>query len=173
MAKYQYVKKKLNVPLLIVLLCCAFVPGIIYLIWAKIPRRVLLDAPKSNGWILRLVGAAVIVLNWIVWKLMLEADDFPMIFYLGLAFGVAALVPAIFSKKSSSGVLVWITLFFSLCALGFGIAMAYYGWPSIIGSVVALVGCSNGLKYSRYLASQEQAAQTQPQAAEETEQQAE
>ena len=100
MAKYQYVKKKLNVPLLIVLLCCAFVPGIIYLIWVNIPRKVLLDAPKSNGWILRLVGTAIIPLNWLVWKLMLDADDFPTIFYLGLALGVAALIPAIFSKKS-------------------------------------------------------------------------
>lgn len=173
MAKYQYVKKKLNVPLLIVLLCCAFVPGIIYLIWVNIPRKVLLDAPKSNGWILRLVGTAIIPLNWLVWKLMLDADDFPMIFYLGLALGVAALIPAIFSKKSSSGLAVGLTLFFSVCALGFAISMVYYGWPSLIGSIVALVGCSNGFKYARYLASQEQAAQAEPQEAQATEEQAE
>ena len=171
MAKYQYIKKKLNVPLFIVLLCCAVLPGIIYLVWTLIPRKVLLDAPKSNGWILRLVGTAIVVLNWLAWKLLLEADDFPMIFYLGLAFGVAALVPAIFSKKSVNGAVNLLTGFFSLCALGFAISMVYYGWPSLIGSIVALVGCSNGMKYARYLASQEQAATQAPEeVAEQTEQ---
>lgn len=159
----RYEKKKINVPLLIVLLVCAFVPGIIYLIWAMIPRKVVLNQtePKTTGWLVRLLGSAISTANWIymtVYILVEEDGESIGLFYLGVFFGLLALVPSILSKKPGKQYLIVITLLASICMLVYDLIFLGYGYVSLIGVIVTFVGCGLGSKYNKYLVSQQASA---------------
>ena len=151
MADYVIVKKKLNVPLLIVLLLCAFVPGIIYLIWLAIPKKLSLVAPKSNGWLIRLIGASLALACYVFW-MILVGDEAWMTFIWHLMAGVLALIPVILGKNTKSRLLLVVGLFFTIATFILCIVLGrlYYGLPAFIGCIISFIGYSKAFKYHDY-----------------------
>lgn len=151
MADYVIVKKKLNVPLLIVLLLCAFVPGIIYLIWVAIPKKVSLAAPKSNGWVLRIIGASLALACYVFW-MILVGDEVWMTFIWHLMAAAIAFIPAVLGKKSKSRAGLVIGLIFTIVTFILCIVLGglYYGWPAFIGCILSFIGYSKAFKYHDY-----------------------
>ena len=153
----KFIKKKINVVLLILLLMSAFVPGILYLIWAAIPTKVPEKAPKNNGKLTRLIGSGLTLLAYIFAMIYFGMEEGLLAAILGVGAGFSALVfiPTLFSLKAKGtgiftfiGILnifpILITIFFCIFA-----SFIFYLWleiPMLVGSILTFVGVSNGKK---------------------------
>lgn len=155
MATYVTKQKKLNVPLFIVLLIFAFVPGILYFIWTKFPSKVCTDPEKGNGAMMRIVSAAVAFGAWFIATLLFIFGEggWGIIFSLAsqLAFSLASLVVAVLAKKSNNKLLLFLNILFALATIGVSLWMFWYNWfISVIASIVTIVGCVKGMNHYNY-----------------------
>jgi len=149
----KWVKKKFNVGLFIVLLLCAFVPGIIYGIYCAIPARISENKPKRSGWIGALVGSAINVLVWVYWIIYVinsEGDEVPQIFYFNIAFAATLLVLVLLNKKGRSTFLTFVSMLVVLVNIILDVINLYYGWIGLIAIIVALVCLFKMHKYHKY-----------------------
>ncbi len=140
----KYVHKKLNVPLFIVLLICAFVPGVVYGIYCAIPSKVPTEQPKSSGWKLSLIFLALHVIIGIIYVIMAPW----LVTILLLVFAVLIFLMGLFNKDGKSPFLsvmcLWvqiIPLVLEVLQIAFlsilGVAGCILGIVAFIGSIVA------------------------------------
>ncbi len=157
MSNTKLVHRKLNVPLFIVLLICAFVPGIIYALYCAIPSKVPSEKPKSSGWVLSLIFLSLHVLIGIVYVSIAPW----LIAILLLVFAALIFLMGLINKDGKSSFLtimcLWVQIlpllfeFLELVYLG-GIAFAglTLGIVAFIGSIVASVKLTAWDNYRRY-----------------------
>ncbi len=140
----KLVHRKLNVPLFIGLLICAFLPGIIYGIYCAIPSRVPAKKPKSSGWKLMLICLGIHVLIGLVYVIMAAW----IITILLLVFAALIFLMGFLNKDGKSPFLtimcIWVQLlpllfeFIELAYLGpVAVAGLILGVGAFIGSIVA------------------------------------
>lgn len=157
----KFVKKKVNVLLLIFLLMSAALPGILYLIYCAIPTKIPQKAPKNNGVKLRLIGSLLTVAIYIACAIYFGMEEglLAAILGAGIGFGALTLLFVLFSLKAkSTGCMtfaailnvftLFITLFFDFFA-----GIYYYLWlvlPIIVCIILTFVGISNGKKQVLY-----------------------
>ena len=148
----KWVKKKFNVGLFIVLLLCAFVPGIIYGIYCAIPTRVSEGKPKSSGWVLTLIGVGInlaVWLYWVIWVIVTEEEIGT--FYIALGFAVPLFLLVLVNKDGKRGVFMVLQILVGLAAFILNAILLYYAWIGLIGLIVSLVGLVKMHKYHKYL----------------------
>ena len=157
----KFVKKKVNGLLLVLLFVCAFLPGLLYLIYCSIPTKIPNKAPKNNGVMLRLIGSLLTVAIYIGAAIYFGMEEGLLAAILGVGIGFSALtfLLVLFSLKAkSTGAItlaavlsvftLFITLFFDFFA---GVISAL--WlviPMIVGIILTFVGISNGKKQVLY-----------------------
>ena len=158
------IKKKINVPLLIVLLIFSVVPGILYLIYCSIPTRIPDKAPKNNGKALRLIGSALAFLSYIVAMIFFGMEEGLLAAILGLGAGTTGfvlLVTLCSLKAKNAGVFTFIgilnILSLLVAVLYFVFLLSYFlfwlALPVLVGIILTFVGLSNGKKqvlFDRY-----------------------
>lgn len=148
----KWVKKKFNVGLFIVLLLCAFLPGIIYGIYCAIPTRVSEGKPKSSGWVLTLIGVGInlaVWLYWVIWGIVTEEEIGT--FYIAIGFAVPLFLCVLFNKNGKHGFLMVLQLLIGLAAFILNAILFYYAWAGLIGLIVSFVGLVKMHKYHKYL----------------------
>lgn len=150
----KWVKKKFNVGLFIVLLLCAFIPGIIYGIYCAIPARISEEKPKKSGWIGALVGSGVNVLLWVYWIVNIAinegSNDVPEMFILTLAFAALLFIFVLLDKKGKSVFLTFSSIFFAVIGLILNLVYLFYAWVGIIALIVTIVCLFKMQKYHKY-----------------------
>ncbi len=156
----KFVKKKINVGLLIVFLMCAFVPGIIYLIYCAIPAKIPTEKPKYNGGLLRIIGSGVALLFYVICILYFNAEELAAAFiYIGTGSAALMLLMSVLNIKTNSiGLLmtsIFITLLYIAISVLFSIfiGVVFYLWieiPILAAGIAVLVGISFGTKYINY-----------------------
>ena len=157
----KFIKKKINVLLLVLLLFFAAVPGILYLIYCSVPTKIPEKAPKSNGALLRLIGSGLTLLFYIVSFIYFGVEEGLLVAILGMGTGFAGLVLALnlISLKAKGtgiftiiGVLNIFTLLVTVLYCIF-LSIVFYLWielPMLIGIIITFVGLSNGKKQALY-----------------------
>lgn len=157
----KYVKKKLNVALLIVLLFSAFVPGIIYLIYCAIPTKIPTEKPKNNGALLRVIGSGIALLFYVISIIYFGLEDglAAAFIYIGTGASALMLLLSVFNLKTNSVGLLMTSIFITLLYLAVSVLFAmlvglvFYLWieiPMLVGGIIVLVGISYGNKYINY-----------------------
>ena len=156
----KFIKKKMNVGLFIVLLMCAAVPGIFYLIYCLIPTRVPTKEPKNSGALVRLIGSGISLLFCVIAFVAFDLVE------LGLAFmsintglsAVMLLMSVCNMKTNRIGALMG-TIFMAILYIAITVLFAmltsiiFYLWltlPMLGGAIAALVGVAMGTKYFNY-----------------------
>ena len=149
MTTYLTKKRKLNVPLFIVLLIFAFVPGILYFIWTKFPAKVSADPKKGYGWLGRVIGAGVAVLTWFYWSCV---TGFSMTFMYALVPSLVLFAVAFFTKKAENKLMLWVTILATLANLiiMFAFGFWFYGATAFIAYIVIFVACAKGITHYNY-----------------------
>ena len=149
MENYVTFKKKFNVPVFIVLLIFAFVPGIIYFIWSRFPTKICTDPEKGFGGKMRIISAAVAFAPWLLVICIFPAAW--MSFVMQVLFSLASLVMAILARKNNNKLLLILNIVFAVLTIGVSIWMFYYNWfVSPIASIVTIVGCVKGIHHYNY-----------------------
>lgn len=148
----KWVKKKFNVKLFIILLLCAFLPGVIYGIYCAIPTRVYDQEPKHKGWLLALIGCLVNLVVWVYWfaYIMIDEGEFAFIFLLPLGLGLIALLAILCNKNAKSGALLLLAFFFILFSAAFNAAYFIYGFIALVGTIAAFIGQRMMNRYHKY-----------------------
>ena len=159
----KFVKKKVNGLLLVLLFVCAFLPGLLYLIYCSIPNKIPNKAPKNNGVMLRLIGSLLTLAFYIVAAIYFGMEEGLLAAIIGAGIGFSALtfLLVLFSLKAkSTGAMTCASLlnFLTLLITGFFIffiayGIIYYFWlelPIIVGIILTFVGVSNGKKQVLY-----------------------
>lgn len=154
MAEYVTIKKKLNVPVLIILLIFAIVPGIIYLIWSKIPTKICTDPEKGHGGMMRIVSTGVAFGAWLIAAVVISAmNDWGVIlsFIYQLIFSLVSFVFAFLTKKNTNKLFLILNILFALATIVVSFLLFAYNWfVSPIASIVAIVGCVKGINHYNY-----------------------
>ena len=148
-------KKKFNVGLFILLLLLGLLPGIIYLIVYLIPKVDENEEPKSNGWVVSLVGSIIGLASWIYSIVSTGLDegfeDLPIVFYFALMISVVLLVIVVLNKKVASKPLIVLTILVAIVALAFNVFFtSIYGIIAEVGLIVTLVGAGKSKRYFKY-----------------------
>ncbi len=160
----KFIKKKVNGLLLVLLFVCAFLPGLLYLIYCSIPTKIPNKAPKNNGVMLRLIGSLLTLAFYIAAAIYFGMEEGLLAAILGVGIGFSALtfLLVLFSLKAKStgaitlaAVLSVFTLFITLFFDFFAgvISSLWLVIPMIVGIILAFVGISNGKKqvlYNKY-----------------------
>lgn len=147
MADFVIVKKKMNVPLLVFLLIFGFVPGIIYLIYCKIPVKVSLVPPKSNGWKLRVIPTAI-AFAASLWLMTL--GDIIIWIWLVISTGLM-LVSSLFGIKNKSRFFIILGLFAAIMTLALAfILYGIYSLASVAAAIISLFGIAKAFKHHDY-----------------------
>ena len=157
----KFVKKKVNGLLLVLLFVCAFLPGLLYLIYCSIPNKIPNKAPKNNGVMLRLIGSLISLAVYVACVIYFGMEEGLLAAILGAGIGLSGLtfLLVLFSLKAkSTGAMtcaaifnfftLLITLFFDFFA-----GIISYLWlvlPIIVGIILTFVGISNGKKQVLY-----------------------
>ena len=157
----KFVKKKVNVLVLILLLMSAALPGILYLIYCAIPHKIPQKAPKNNGVALRLIGSLLTLAFYIfcVCHFGMEEGLLAAIIGAGIGFSGLTFLFVLFTLKAKgTGGLTFaaifnffallITLFFDVFA-----GIFPYLWiaiPLVLVIILTFVGISNGKKQVLY-----------------------
>lgn len=148
MAEYVTIKKKLNVPVLIILLIFAIVPGIIYLIWSKIPTKICTDPEKGHGGMMRIIGAGITVVHWLL-LLIVFFEAWPT-FIIPMVPSIVMLAVAVLSKKNHGKLMLLLGLIVAIATLGISLWLFIYSFASIVGTIVMIVGCTKGIRHYNY-----------------------
>lgn len=157
----KFIKKKVNGLLLVLLFVCAFLPGLLYLIYCSIPTKIPNKAPKNNGVMLRLIGSLLTLAFYVGAAIYygMEEGLFAAILGVGIGFSAFTFLLVLFSLKAKStgamtlaAVLSVFTLFITLFLDFFAgiISALWLVIPMIVGIILAFVGISNGKKQVLY-----------------------
>lgn len=154
MENYVTIKKKLNVPLFIVLLIFAFVPGIVYFIWSRIPMKICTDPEKGHGGMLRFVSAAIAFGAWLIAAVVIAAMNtwgVILSFMWQLIFSLGSFLFALLTKKNTNKLFFILNILFALATIVVSIMFFAYNWfISPIASIVTIVGCVKGFHHYNY-----------------------
>lgn len=147
----KYVKKKFNVKVFILLLFCAFVPGIIYAIYKSIPVKITDEEPKRNGFLLRVIGSGVFILGWVILCITISIidDEVPLTFIIFACLGVIMLILALLSKTYKK-IYLYLNLILNICGFILCCIYIYYGFIAIFGTILNIIGFAYGNKYAAY-----------------------
>lgn len=147
MANYVTIKKKLNVPVLVILLIFAIVPGIIYFIWSKIPTRICTDPEKGHGWLGRVIGAGIALVNWLGFCI---GTEFAFTFIIPLIPSVILFVVAFLSKKGGKQLMLWLNILVAVVVFGISCWLFIYGMVSLVGCITVIVATVKGFNHYNY-----------------------
>ncbi len=147
MANYVTYKKKFSTPLFIVLLIFAFVPGIIYFIWAKTPTKICTDPEKGHGWLGRVIGAGIALVNWLY---LCITTGFAFTFIIPLVPSVLLFVVAFLSKKGGKQLMLWLNILAAVVVFGISCWLFIYGMISLVGCITVIVATVKGFNHYNY-----------------------
>ena len=156
----KFIKKKMNVGLFLVLLLCAAVPGIIYLIYCLIPTRVPSKEPKNSGALVRLIGTGIAFLICVIALIAVDWVELGAAFvYLNTGLSVLMLLMSVCNMKTNRIGALMGTIFIAIIYIAVTVLLAmltgiiYHLWltlPMLGGAIAALVGVAMGTKYFNY-----------------------
>ena len=135
-------QKKFNWVLFIVLLLFAVLPGIVYAL-IHILGKLGLGKLIGNGWQLRIVYPAVLILNFGV-NVLMDLEYLGLIIYMWVPLLLAGLMIwfSILGKKRKLYTLLY-TIFLAIC-VGFNCWMIFYNIIPLICIIFALIGIYAG-----------------------------
>ena len=146
MADYVIVKKKMNVPLLVFLLVFGFIPGIIYLIYCKIPVKVSLEKPKSNGWKLRVIPSAI---AFAVSLWLLTLGEILIFIWIVIATALM-LISSLFGIKNKSRLFIILGLFAAIMTIALYVFYGFYSLPCVVCAIISFFGIAKAFKHHDY-----------------------
>lgn len=156
----KFVKKKMNVGLFLVLLLCAAVPGIIYLIYCLIPTRVPTKEPKNSGSLVRLVGTGLAFLMCVISLIAVDWVELGAAFvYLNTGLSALMLLMSVCNMQTKSIAAMTGTIFLSIVYIAVTVLLAMLTgiissiWltiPMFGGAIAGLVGVVMGTQYFTY-----------------------
>ena len=156
----KLVKKKMNVGLFILLLCMAFIPGIIYAIYCAFPIKVPNAKPKNNGWLFRLIGAGLALVTPLICIFGLGINEdlggAMCYFMLGLSAVMVLLSVCSINPKGVGAMTInsiitvlYLAIYLFFCFFG-GFTTWLFAPLSLGGVVLTFMGISNGKKWVYY-----------------------
>ncbi len=151
----QYIKKKFNVGLFLVLVCLAVVPGVIYGIYCATPVRVD-KKPKLRGWKFTLICSGINLAIWIynVVRGGINDAELPVYFIIGLICTALLFVATLFNKEVKKQSLLIFSYVLALFALLVGflyfIYAGFWAIPALVAPIVCFVGLCIMQKYHTY-----------------------
>ena len=154
MENYVTIKKKLNVPVLIILLIFAIVPGIIYFIWSRFPTKICTNPDKGHGGMLRLISTGIAFGAWLIAVCYFSAlENWGIFLSFGwqLIFSLGSFLFALLTNKKTNKFFLIVNILFAVATIVVSFLLFAYNWfVSPIASIVAIVGCVKGINHYNY-----------------------